>query len=99
MIKFNILNNKDILNYNKMESVSLEAFKRKVRGLADLYDITVRNGYFLPKETSTIVTEKYLRSVISKELYCPNYNDIRLRPCLSPPTKKIQIKKLEDVEK
>ena len=43
-----------------MEQVSLESFRKKVRGVDDLYDATIRNGYFLPARSLTFVTEEYL---------------------------------------
>jgi hypothetical protein len=53
----------------------------------ELYEAAVRNGYFLPKLKSSIITEDYINMVISGQLLCPKYSEIRLRPCPMPPDK------------
>ena len=39
---------------------SLDEVKRIIGGKADLYEAAIRNGWYLPKYKSTIVTEHYL---------------------------------------
>jgi len=46
----------------------------------------------LPKLKSSIVTESYITQVITNQIYCPKYSDIRLAPCPRPPDKQELIK-------
>jgi hypothetical protein len=55
----------------------------------------VRNGYFLPKFKSSIITEDYIQNVISGNLTCPRYSEVRLLPCPIPPDKETLIKYAE----
>lgn len=57
----------------------------------------LRNGFYLPKYKSSIVTEKYLMRVISGELWCPMFAEIKLKPCPKRPYKKILMDKLVEV--
>jgi len=59
---------------------------------AELYKTAVRNGFFLPKFKSSIITEDYMNMVISGQLLCPKHIDIRLKPCPIPPDKGTLIK-------
>ena len=58
---------------------------------AELYEAAVRNGFYLPKIKSSIITEDYINSVISGALACPKYSEIRLKPCPMPPDKETLI--------
>jgi hypothetical protein len=66
---------------------TLDEVKLIIGGKADLYEAAVRNGWFLPKYKSTIITEQYLQSVIFGRVYCPKYSEIRLVPCPRGPDK------------
>jgi hypothetical protein len=52
----------------------------------------VRNGWYLPKYKSSIITELYLTNVITCKVYCPKYEDIKLVPCPKPPEKDVLLK-------
>ncbi len=43
-----------------MESITAEEYKKVITSRENLYEVVFRNGYLLPKLTSSIVTEKYL---------------------------------------
>ena len=75
-----------------MTAHSLEDVKRIIGGKADLYEAAVRNGWYLPKYKSSIITEDYLTRVITGKLYCPKYAEIRLVPCPKPPEKEVLLK-------
>ena len=64
---------------------------------ADLYDTVLRNGYYLPSITSTLVSEQYLTSVMAKKIFCPLFEEIRKKPAPSLPTKAVLILKLVEV--
>lgn len=78
-----------------MEEVSLEDFKRKVRGLDDLYDSTLRNGFYLPARSASIISEKYITSVIANKVYCPMFFEVKSKACSSTPMKPILIDKVK----
>jgi hypothetical protein len=52
-----------------------------------LYEMTLRNQYFVPSKKSPFVTVDYLIKVKNKEVFCPLYDQIRLKACPTPPTK------------
>jgi hypothetical protein len=62
-------------------------FNRLIQNKAELYEAAVRNGFYLPKLKSSIVTESYITDVINLQIYCPLFKDIRLLPCPRPPDK------------
>lgn len=45
-------------------NISIEKLQSFISSKADLYEATVRNGFFLPKINSSIVTEDYIMNVI-----------------------------------
>jgi hypothetical protein len=47
----------------------------------------LRNQYFVPSKKSPFVTVDYLIKVKNKEVFCPRYEQIRLKACPTPPTK------------
>ena len=71
---------------------NLDEVKRIIGGKADLYEAAIRNGWYLPKYKSTIITEHYLQSIIFGKMYCPKYSEIRLVPCPRPPDKDTLLK-------
>ena len=71
---------------------NLDEVKRIIGGKADLYEAAIRNGWYLPKYKSTIITEHYLQSVIFGKMYCPKFAEIRLVPCPRPPDKDTLLK-------
>ena len=73
-------------------SHSIDEVKRIIGRKADLYDAAVRNGWYLPKYKSTMITEDYLMGVITGKVYCPKYSDIRLIPCPCPPEKEVLLR-------
>jgi|LauGreDrversion4_2_1035121.scaffolds.fasta_scaffold1181848_1 hypothetical protein len=75
-----------------MTEYSVQEVQKVLASKGELYEAAVRNGYYLPKFKSSIITEDYINMVISGQLYCPKYVDIRLRPCPLPPDKDHLIK-------
>ena len=59
-----------------------------------LYEILVRNSYFLPKFKSGLVNYDWLLAVRQGVVYCPKYSEIRIRQCFDPPTKEVLVKEL-----
>lgn len=71
-----------------MDKSTTTDFTSVIEGMADLYEASICNGFYLPKQSSSIITEEYLLQVIKGEVWCPRYKDIRLSPCPWPPSKK-----------
>jgi len=77
-----------------MEAKTLTAFRKLIQSRGDLWEAANRNGYVLPKLTSSICTEEYLRKVISGEYYCPKDAEVRLKNCFAHPGKDYLQKKV-----
>ena len=69
-----------------------------ISGKHELYEAAIRNGYYLPKFKSGIITETYITDVICKRVYCPQFKDIRLLPCPRPPDKDSLIKYAKEIK-
>ena len=63
---------------------SIEHFQSK----SELYEAAIRNGWYLPKRKSSIVSEEYITEVICGKYYCPKFADVGLLPCPKPPSKR-----------
>ena len=51
------------------------------------HEIMTQHGWFLPKHDIPFTTSDYLYDVVHKNVFCPKYEDVRLRPCPYPPPK------------
>jgi len=67
----------------------MEEFKSLTK--SELYEALERCGKKLPSINSSIVTKQWLLKVYNEEEYCPNYEDVRLRPCSRKPLKNLFI--------
>jgi hypothetical protein len=59
----------------------------------------VRNQFYLPHESSSIITEEYLQGIVDGKRFDPRYPDIPLLAAPSLPTKDVLIAKLQLVSK
>jgi hypothetical protein len=73
--------------------VTVDEFYKFVHNKSDLYEAVERNGWYLPKRKSNACTEEFLKKVLMGKTWCPKYEDIRIRPCPRPPSKKILYEK------
>jgi hypothetical protein len=60
---------------------------RFVANRRDLWEAMQRSGWFLPR-FGPVITLAYLQAVRAGNLWCPRYEEVRLRPCLVPPPTK-----------
>lgn len=74
-------------------SMTVNEFSKLVQNRRDLYEALLRNGYYLPKFKTTMITEEYMRNVITGKAFCPKYADIKMLPCPRPPNKEVLLKK------
>jgi hypothetical protein len=70
-----------------MTNVTAEEVTSKISGKYELYEAALRNGFYLPKLKSGIVTETYITDVICGKIFCPQFKDIKLLPCPRTPDK------------
>ena len=70
-------------------SMTVNEFSKLVQNRRDLYEALLRNGYYLPKFKTTMITEEYMRNVITGKAFCPKYSDIKMLPCPRPPNKDV----------
>jgi hypothetical protein len=73
----------------------MEEFKSLSK--SELYEALERCGKKLPSITSSIVTKSWLLKVFNGEEFCPNYVDIKLRPCPRKPLKSLFIQNILDI--
>ena len=77
--------------------MTVEEFSKLVQNRRDLYEAVVRNGFYLPKIKSTMITEEYMRNVISGRAFCPRFEDVKMLPCPRPPNVDVLIKKFLEI--
>lgn len=51
--------------------MSSAKFSEIVMDVHDLYNLALRNGYFLPNESSSAVNEHMLLNILQKSYWCP----------------------------
>ena len=66
--------------------LSKEEVDKVCKNTSHLYNALVANGYFLPPKKNQFVTQKFLLEVFNDQCHCPRRKDIKLVPCLNPPT-------------
>ena len=75
--------------------MSCAKFSEYVISLEDLYNMAVRNGFFLPKRKSSAVNEMMLYNILQGNYWCPKYSELRMLPCPKPPLKEALMGKIE----
>jgi hypothetical protein len=73
--------------------LTVKEFSKKIQCKADLYEAVIRNGFYLPRPKSSIVTENYLVGVMDGTIWCPKAESIRLKLCPRPPPKNVLLDK------
>ena len=81
-----------------MTNVTAEELTKVISGKHELYEAAIRNGSYLPKFKSGIVSETYITDVVCGRVYCPQFKDIRLLPCPRPPDKEALIKYAKEIK-
>ena len=79
------------------KKMSSSAFSQYVMSIADLYDMAVRNGFHMPKQTCSAVNEIMLFNVLQGKYWCPKTEDIRMKSIVKPPLKEVILAKLMQV--
>ena len=76
---------------SKMTSSAFSSFVKDVK---DLYNLALRNGFYLPQQSSSAVNEVMLLNVLQGHYWCPLFKDIKLKPCVKAPVKEVLLNAL-----
>jgi hypothetical protein len=68
-------------------TLTVDVFTQLIRNKRDLYEACKRNGYYLLKFKSPMVTEDYTCHVIIGKSFCTKRVEIRMLPCPRPSNK------------
>ena len=82
---------------NQAKKMSSANFSEYVMGIYDLYKMTARNGFFVPKQSSPVVNEVMLFNILQGHYWCPKTEDLRIKNCVSAPNKDILWAKLQAI--
>jgi hypothetical protein len=74
---------------------SSSKFSEFVKDVNDLYNLALRNKYYLPKRSSSAVNEVMIYNVLQKIYWCPKFQDIKMMPCVKAPVKEVLLQKLQ----
>lgn len=61
-----------------MESFSLNEINSLLGTVKNLYDALILKGLYLPKETSSIITSKYLYGVLNGDYYSVKQEGVKI---------------------
>ena len=65
-----------------------------VRGKDEMYEIMQRNKKFMPKKSSALVQNDYLRQVLQGTVFVPHQDNVRFKNCPRPPPMTVIVDKL-----
>ena len=71
--------------------------KAEVKTKAELHEAMVRNGYYMPSYKSSIITISWMKGIRSGTVWCPKYDELRLRSCYSPPSKDLIVSEINKI--
>ena len=70
---------------NVQKKMTANKFSEFVMDIHDMYELALRNGFYLPEESSSAVNEMFLLNVLNNQYWCPRYDAIKLKPCPKAP--------------
>jgi hypothetical protein len=74
-------------------TLTVDDFSKYIQNKRDLYEACERNGFYLPRLKTTMVTEEYMRQVIKGNSWCPMRSKIKMLGCPRPPNKSVLLEK------
>jgi len=74
-------------------TLTVDDFSKYIQNKRDLYEACERNGYYLPRQKTTMVTEDYMRQIIRGNAWCPLRAKITMLGCPRPPNKSVLLEK------
>ena len=58
-----------------------------------MYELMIRDGYYLPDESSKFVNQKMLQKIREKKVFAIQQREVFFRICATPPSKSILVNK------
>ena len=74
--------------------MSSETFSQFVMSIDDLYNMAIRNGFYMPKQSCSAVNELMISNVLKGEYWCPKTEEIRMKAIVKAPLKEVILFKL-----
>jgi hypothetical protein len=69
-----------------LKAIKAQEAQDKVPDKLAFYHSMLRNHWYLPSYNSSIITKNYMEAVRNGLLWCPRYDDVKIRPCpIKPP--------------
>ena len=66
---------------------SLQEIQAKLPDKDAFWVQMTRSGWYLPSQTSSIISIDYLNDVLEGEIWVPKFDEVHIRPCVLPPPK------------
>ena len=79
---------------NTSNSISFAQFSQHILCVKYLYNADLRNGYFLPKKTSSAVNDLMLINILKGSYWCPETDQIKIKNCVKAPVVETLLKKI-----
>ena len=70
-----------------MESHQNAKKPQKMKSKAYMYECMMRNHWYMPSFSSTLVTVQYMLDIKDSKIWCPRYDYLKIRPCPRRPLK------------
>ena len=67
--------------------VPYDKVKQHLANVSNLYDAMARDQFFLPDQSSTLVTRSWLIKVWKGKILIPKTHQVKIRNCACPPPK------------
>ena len=74
--------------------MSSEAFSQFMMSIDDLYNMAIRNGFYMPKQSCSAVNELMISNVLKGDYWCPKTEEIRMKAIVKAPLKEVILFKL-----
>ena len=74
--------------------MSSETFSKYVMSIDDLYNMAIRNGFYMPKQSSSAVNELMISNILKGHYWCPKTEEIRMKSIVKAPLKEMILVKL-----
>ena len=71
---------------SSQKQITAEVASLKIRTKKHLYQGLINLQFYLPPLESPIITKEFLIDVRFKNTFCPSYEQIKIKPCLRPPS-------------
>ena len=74
--------------------MSSETFSQYVMSIDDLYNMAIRNGFYMPKQSWSAVNDLMISNFLKGEYWCPKTEEIKMKAIVKAPLKEVILFKL-----